>query len=411
MGRRDRAGGAGARRSSCPRSGSSSRRSSSTSSGSGSCCRSCRSGPRRFGASPTQIGLLTASYAVMQLLFAPVWGRLSDRYGRRPDHPGLARRQRRVGAADRGGRDAAACCSSPASSRGSPGASYAAAQAYVADVTTRSERARGMGMIGAAFGLGFMLGPAFGAVFSAVDQRLPFFVAAGAGGAELAHRLPPSARVAAPRRRRARRPRGSAAAARARRAASWGRWCGSRSSPPSPSSAWSPRSRSSASAASTTTPWRWGSCSPTSACWPRSRRGCWWGGWSRAGARSRVMIAGLVGTAGGAARGGGRRRPVGAAGRAGAAGGGLRAGVRHHHGPDLPGGARAREQGAVLGLTASVGERGAHRRARRSATLLFQHAGVAVPLMLGAALFALCAARAPPGRTPGRRHAAAPGSA
>ena len=37
-----------------------------------------------FGASPTQIGLITASYAVMQLLFAPVWGRLSDRYGRRP---------------------------------------------------------------------------------------------------------------------------------------------------------------------------------------------------------------------------------------------------------------------------------------------------------------------------------------
>ena len=38
----------------------------------------------RFDASPTQIGLLTASYAVVQLLFAPVWGRLSDRYGRRP---------------------------------------------------------------------------------------------------------------------------------------------------------------------------------------------------------------------------------------------------------------------------------------------------------------------------------------
>ena len=132
-----------------------------------------------FGASPVQIGLITASYAVMQLLFAPVWGRLSDRYGRRPiilvSLAGSAVSALMIGAR----RDAARRCSWPGCCQGIAGASYAAAQAYVADVTTKEERARGMGMIGAAFGLGFMLGPAFGAIFSAVDARLPFFVAAG----------------------------------------------------------------------------------------------------------------------------------------------------------------------------------------------------------------------------------------
>ena len=89
-----------------------------------------------FGASPTQIGLLTASYAVMQLLFAPVWGRLSDRYGRRP-----------VILASLAGSAVAALLIGLAGTllvlflarilQGIAGASYAAAQAYVADVTDR----------------------------------------------------------------------------------------------------------------------------------------------------------------------------------------------------------------------------------------------------------------------------------
>ena len=72
-----------------------------------------------FGASPTQIGLLTASYAVVQLLFAPVWGRLSDRYGRRPvilaSLLGSAVSALLIGLA----RDPRCCCSSRGSSRGS----------------------------------------------------------------------------------------------------------------------------------------------------------------------------------------------------------------------------------------------------------------------------------------------------
>src|SRR6185312_10525754 len=65
------------------------------------------------------------------------------------------------------------------------GASYAAAQAYVADVTTPEERAHGMGMIGAAFGLGFILGPALGALFALVDARAPFFAAAALAAGNL----------------------------------------------------------------------------------------------------------------------------------------------------------------------------------------------------------------------------------
>lgn len=61
---------------------------------------------------------------------------------------------------------------------GISGASYSTAQAYVADITTPETRARGMGLIGAAFGIGFVIGPAFGAVFALVDHRLPFFAAA-----------------------------------------------------------------------------------------------------------------------------------------------------------------------------------------------------------------------------------------
>jgi MFS family permease len=80
---------------------------------------------------------------------------------------------------------------------GISGASYAAAQAYVADVTTEEERARGMGMIGAAFGLGFVLGPALGALFAAIDPRVPFLVAAALAFGNLAlawRRLPESRR-------------------------------------------------------------------------------------------------------------------------------------------------------------------------------------------------------------------------
>lgn len=150
----------------------------------------------RFGASPTEIGLLTASYSLMQVVFAPVWGRLSDRVGRRPvilvTLAGSALSALLIGLAG-----TLWLLFVARILNGVSGASYAAAQAYVADVTTREDRARGMGLIGAAFGVGFILGPAIGAGFAALDPAAPFFAAAALSAANLVFawlRLPESRR-------------------------------------------------------------------------------------------------------------------------------------------------------------------------------------------------------------------------
>jgi multidrug resistance protein len=148
----------------------------------------------RLGASPFEVGLLLASYAICQVIFAPLWGRASDRYGRRP-----------VILVALAGASAAALLTGLASTlwllfvaralHGAAGASYVAAQAYVADVTRPGERARGLGLIGAAFGLGFTIGPALGALLSTVGPRTPFFVVAALSAANLAWayaRLPES---------------------------------------------------------------------------------------------------------------------------------------------------------------------------------------------------------------------------
>lgn len=131
----------------------------------------------RFGASGTEVGVLTAVYSLMQFLFAPFWGRLSDRIGRRPviliTLVGSAVSALVIGVAG-----ALWVLFLARIINGISGASYSTAQAYVADVTTREERARGMGMIGAAFGLGFILGPALGAAFSLISHQAPFFAAA-----------------------------------------------------------------------------------------------------------------------------------------------------------------------------------------------------------------------------------------
>ncbi len=168
----------------------------------------------RFDASPTQIGLLTASYAVVQLLFAPVWGRLSDRYGRRP-----------VILASLAGSAVSALLIGVAGTllllfvarilQGVAGASYAAAQAYVADVTTRRERARGHGPDRG--GLRARLHPGPGLRRRLLGDRPPpaLLRRRRAGGDQPAHRLAPSAGVAAPRRaaRAGPAPRGAAAGA------------------------------------------------------------------------------------------------------------------------------------------------------------------------------------------------------
>ncbi len=153
----------------------------------------------RFGSTPFMIGVLVAAYSAMQFVFAPWWGRASDRIGRRPvlllglagsvasylvfavaDGFGLLLLSRIID--------------------GGSGATVNVAQAYLADETTPERRTRAMGIVGAAFGLGFIVGPILGGITSSIDLALPGVVAAGFTGVNLVFawwRLPESRRVSA----------------------------------------------------------------------------------------------------------------------------------------------------------------------------------------------------------------------
>ena len=130
-----------------------------------------------LGASSAQIGFLIGIYAAMQLIFAPMWGHLSDRYGRRPAI--LIGLVGNAGALALFG--AAQSLLGLFIARGLSGIFSAAVlptvMAYVADVTTEEERGRGMGLMGAAMGLGFIVGPGIGGMMG--SHNLPFFVAGG----------------------------------------------------------------------------------------------------------------------------------------------------------------------------------------------------------------------------------------
>ncbi|MHB8872135.1 MAG: MFS transporter [Myxococcaceae bacterium] len=116
-----------------------------------------------FHGSPFVVGLLLSVYSLMQFLFAPVLGRLSDRYGRRPvllySLTGSV-----VGYLLFGVAGSLPMLFVSRVIAGIAGGNISTAQAYVADVTTPENRAKGMGLIGAAFGIGFVLGPAVGGV-------------------------------------------------------------------------------------------------------------------------------------------------------------------------------------------------------------------------------------------------------
>ncbi len=133
-------------------------------------------------------GWLFFAYAAMQFLFAPIVGGLSDAVGRRPvlllSVLGL-------------GVDHALTALSPnilwlfagRLVAGLFGASFATANAYIADVTPPDERGKAFGMLGAAFGVGFILGPALGGILGDVGHRLPFFVAAALSFANFVYGL------------------------------------------------------------------------------------------------------------------------------------------------------------------------------------------------------------------------------
>ncbi len=123
-------------------------------------------------------GWLTATYAALQFLFSPILGGLSDRYGRRPvlliSLFGFAL-------------DYLFLSYAPTISwlfvgraiAGISGASFTTASAYIADISNDKNRAQNFGMIGAAFGLGFIIGPVIGGLLGSMGSRVPFMFAAG----------------------------------------------------------------------------------------------------------------------------------------------------------------------------------------------------------------------------------------
>lgn len=131
----------------------------------------------RFGAGAAVIGLLSASFSLAQLVFAPVWGKLSDRIGRKPiiiiSLFGTA-----IGSLVTGFAGALWLLFLGRIIDGISGASVSVAQAAVADISPARQRARYMGLIGAAFGVGFVAGPAIGALAALGGPKVPFFVAA-----------------------------------------------------------------------------------------------------------------------------------------------------------------------------------------------------------------------------------------
>ena len=131
-----------------------------------------------FNATPRTVGLLFASYSIMQLIFSPVLGGLSDRFGRRPvlfiSIIGTG-----IGFLILGLANTLALLFIGRILDGITGGNISTAQAYIADITTKENRAKGMGLIGAAFGLGFIFGPAIGGILSRWGIHVPFFFAAG----------------------------------------------------------------------------------------------------------------------------------------------------------------------------------------------------------------------------------------
>jgi DHA1 family tetracycline resistance protein-like MFS transporter len=132
----------------------------------------------RLGATDASVGWLSTVYSLMQIVFSPIWGRLSDRIGRRP----VLLVSIAMTAAAFAMYGASSTFLGLLASRafaGAATANIAIARAFVADVTPPEGRAKGMGIIGAAFGLGFVLGPVLGGVLSSHSLSLPPYVAAG----------------------------------------------------------------------------------------------------------------------------------------------------------------------------------------------------------------------------------------
>lgn len=163
-----------------------------------------------FGVSEAVGTLIGSVYSLMQFLFVPVWGRLSDRVGRRPvllwSIAGTALSMASLGAGLAWG-GSVLWLFAARSFSGIATANLGTASAYIADVTKPEERAKGMGLIGMAFGLGFIIGPGIGGALAKITINghhgaVPCFAAAGLSAinfawaaAGLVESLPPEKRA------------------------------------------------------------------------------------------------------------------------------------------------------------------------------------------------------------------------
>lgn len=147
---------------------------------------------KRFHTSSFDAALLVAAFSAASFVFSPLWGRVSDRFGRRPvlliSLAGTA-----LGSLLTGVAGGFALLMVGRIVDGASGASVSVAQAAAADLSRPQDRARLFGLLGAAFGLGFVAGPALGALAALSGPRLPFYLAAGIAAANTivaAKRLP-----------------------------------------------------------------------------------------------------------------------------------------------------------------------------------------------------------------------------
>ena len=147
---------------------------------------------KRFHTSSFEAALLVAAFSAASFVFSPFWGRVSDRFGRRPvllvSLAGTA-----IGSLLTGVAGGFAVLMAGRIVDGASGASVSVAQAAAADLARPEDRPRLFGLLGAAFGLGFVAGPALGALAALSGPRLPFYLAAGIAAANTvvaAKRLP-----------------------------------------------------------------------------------------------------------------------------------------------------------------------------------------------------------------------------
>ncbi|HKH72442.1 MAG TPA: MFS transporter [Vicinamibacterales bacterium] len=131
-----------------------------------------------FGASPLVVGLLFASFSIAQLIAAPLLGAWSDRWGRRPVLI-LSLIGTVVSFAMLAVAQSLWMLFAARIVDGLSGGNITTARAYIADISTEENRAKSYGFLGAAFGLGFIIGPALGAAFSRISYTAPIWVAAG----------------------------------------------------------------------------------------------------------------------------------------------------------------------------------------------------------------------------------------